>query len=165
MGWDALNELDLTRQQLEQRRLAAAQDLQDGMEQARVAEKYGVTPGAVSQWAKTLREEGLDGLKSTNDQGHQGPKPRLSDTDKDRLVDLLLDGATAHGWDTDLWSRKRVAELIQREFGVTYTPRHCSRVLHELGFRPVKAKRVAKEKDEAEKQRWLAEEGETLKKT
>jgi transposase len=58
-----------------------------------------------------------------------------------------------------------VATLIQREFGVRYHPRHCSRLLHDLGLRPVKPKRVAKQKDEQEKQRWLAEEAEALKKT
>jgi transposase len=58
-----------------------------------------------------------------------------------------------------------VAQLIDRAFDVDYSPRHCSRILHEIGFRPVKPKRVANEKDEAEKQRWLAEEAEELKKT
>jgi transposase len=47
---------------------------------------------------------------------------------------------------------------------VDYTPRHGQRLLHELGFRPVKPKREAKENNEAEKQRWLAEEAEDLEK-
>lgn len=163
MGWDALSAVTLTPEQKEQRRLAAAQDLLDGMSQPKVAKKHDVSEVSVYRWATTLEEEGLEGLKSTRH--NVGARPRLSTEDKTHLVDLLKQGAQAHGWETDLWTRKRVAKLIQREFGVEYTPRHCSRILHELGFRPVKAKRVAKEKDEAEKQRWLAEEGEELKKT
>lgn len=165
MGWDALSALTLTREQLEQRRLAAAEDLLDGMSQPKVAEKYDVSETSVYRWATTLEEEGLEGLKSTNENGNQGPAPQLGPEEREQLVNLLTEGAQAHGWDTDLWTRKRVATLIQREFDVTYHPRHCSRILHEIGFRPVKPKREANEKDESEKQRWLAEEAEELKKT
>lgn len=165
MGWDALSALTLTRDQLEQRRLAAAEDLQDGMNPTNVAEKYDVSKTAAYDWAATLEEDGLDGLKSTTDDGNQGPDPSLDADDKQRLAELLQQGAQAHGWETDLWTRQRVAEVIQREFGVDYSPRHCSRLLHEIGFRPVKPKREAHEKDQAEKQRWLAEEAEELKKT
>ena len=165
MGWDPLSALTLTRDQLEQRRLAAADDLDHGMTQSDVAEKYGVTEAAVSTWATTLETEGREGLKSTNNDGNQGPDPKLSREDKQRLAELLKQGAQAHGWATDLWTRKRVAELIETKFGVDYHPRHCSTILHEIGFRPVQPKRVANEKDEAEKQRWLAKEAEALKKT
>lgn len=163
MGWDALSALTLTPDQKEQRRLAAGQDLLDGKRQTDVADEYGVTRTTAHRWAKTVEDEGLEGLKSTRT--NAGRRPELDDKDKQRLAELLQQGAHAHGWETDLWTRKRVAELIQRELGVNHSPRHCSRILHEIGFRPVKPKRVAQEKDEAEKQRWLREEAEELKKT
>lgn len=163
MGWDALSALTLTPEQLEQRRLAAGRDLQAGMSQAEVADEYEVSESTAHRWAKTVEQEGLEGLKSTR---HEAGRPAaLTDEDKQRLAELLQEGAQAHGWETDLWTRQRVAEVIEREFGVDYTPRHCSRILHEIGFRPVKPKREANEKDQAEKQRWLAEEAEDLKKT
>lgn len=165
MGWDALSVGTLTREQMEQRRLAAAQDLLDGASQPKVAEKYNVSEVAVYKWATTLENEGLEGLKRTNNQGNQDPDPRLTEEEKEDLVPLLEQGAQAHGWETDLWTRKRVAQLIKREFGVSYHPRHCSTILHDLGFRPVKSKCVAKEKDEAEKQRWLRVEAEEVEKT
>jgi transposase len=160
MGWDALSALTLTPDQKEQRRLAAGQDLLDGKRQADIAEDYGAT---AHRWAHTVETEGLDGLKSTRT--NAGRPPKLDAENKQRLAELLQQGAQAHGWDTDLWTRKRVAQLIDRAFDVDYSPRHCSRILHEIGFRPVKPKRPANEKDEAEKQRWLAEEAEELKKT
>lgn len=166
MGWDAHPWLALDRDQQEARRLAAADDLEDGeLSQAEIAEKYGVTEGAVSQWAKTLKEEGREGLRSTTPDGNQGPDPKLGEADKQRLAELLEEGPQAHGWETDLWTRRRVAQLIEDAFGVTYHPRHCSRILHDIGYRPVKPKREAREKDPAEKQRWLREEAEELKKT
>jgi transposase len=156
----------LTRDQKEQRRLAAAQELLEGEKtQTQIAEDHGVTPGAVSQWKSTLEEEGIEGLKSTTDEGNQGPDSALDEQDREQLVELLEDGAQAHGWETDLWTSKRVATLIEQEFDIDYTPRHCSRILRELGYRPVKPREGAAEKDPEEKRRWLNEEAEQLKKS
>jgi transposase len=156
----------LTREQKEQRRLAAAQDLQEGeMSQVEIAEKHGVTPSAVSKWKSTLEKEGIEGLKSTNDEGNQGPDSELDDQDREQLVELLEEGAQAHGWETDLWTSKRVAALVEDKFGIDYTPRHCSRILRELGYRPVKPREGAAEKDPEEKERWLNEEADQLKKS
>ena len=122
----------LTREQKEQRRLAAAQDLQEGeMSQVEIAEKHGVTPSAISKWKSTLEEEGIEGLKSTNEEGNQGPDSELDEQDREQLVELLEEGAQDHGWETDLWTSKRVAALIEDQFGIDYTPRHCSRILRE----------------------------------
>jgi transposase len=156
----------LTREQKEQRRLAAAQDLLEGeMSQVEIAEKHGVTPSAVSKWKSTLEEDGIEGLKSTNEDGNQGPDSALDEQAREQLVELLEEGAQAHGWETDLWTSKRVAALIEQEFGIEFTRRHCSRILRELGYRPVKPRAEAAEKDPEEKQRWLEEEAEQLKKS
>ena len=155
----------LTREQKEQRRLAAAEEILEGEKtQAQIAEDHGVTQGAVSQWKSTLEEEGIEGLKSTNNDGNQGPDSDLDEQDREQLVELLEEGARAHGWETDLWTSKRVAALIEDEFDTDYTPRHCSRILRELGYRPVKPRDGAAEKDPQEKDRWLNEEAEQLKK-
>jgi len=156
----------LTREQKEQRRLAAAEELLEGEKtQTQIAEDHGVSQGTVSEWNSTLEEEGIEGLKSTNNDGNQGPDPKLDEQDREQLGELLEEGAQAHGWETDLWTSKRVAELIEDEFGIGYTPRHCSRILHELGYRPVRPRQGAAEKDPEEKARWLTEEAEQLKKS
>ena len=156
----------LTREQKEQRRFAAAEELLEGEKsQAQIAEDHGVSRAAVTQWKQTLEEDGIEGLESTTDEGNQGPDPQLDEQDREQLVELLEKGAQAHGWETDLWTSKRVATLIEREFDIEYTPRHCSRILRELGYRPVNPKQEAAEKDPEEKRRWLTEEGEELKKS
>ena len=156
----------LTREQKEQRRLAAAEELLEGEKsQAQIARGHRVTRAAVTQWKQILAEEGIEGLKSTPDEGNQGPDPQLDEQDREQLVELLEEGAQAHGWETDLWTSNRVAALIEDEFGIDYTPRHCSRILRELGYRPVKPKQEAAGKDLEEKRRWLNEEAEELKKS
>jgi len=107
---------------------------------------------------------GIEGLKSTTDEGNQGPDSQLDDQNREQLIELLEEGAQAHGWETDLWTSKRVATLIKDEFDIDYTPRHCSRILHEPGYRPVKLREGPAEKDPEEKERWLNEEAERLKK-
>jgi len=158
--------ITLTREQKEQRRLAAAEELLEGEKtQVQIAEDHGVSQGAVSQWKSTLEEEGIEGLKSTNHDGNQGPDSDLEAQHREQLVELLEQGARTHGWETDLWTSKRVAALIEDEFDIEYTPRHCSRILRELGYRPVKPGEAAAENDPQEKERWLDEEAEQLKKS
>jgi Transposase and inactivated derivatives len=156
----------LNREQKEQRRLAAAQELlETDKTQAQIAEDHGVTPSAVSRWKSTLEQEGIEGLESTTDEGNQGPDSELDEQDREQLVELLEEGAQAHGWETDLWTSKRVAALIEDHFEIDYTPRHCSRILRELGYRPVKPRDEAAEKDPEAKSHWLNKEAEQLKKS
>ena len=61
---------------------------------------------------------------------------RLTSNDKRRLEALLLKGAQAAGYDTDLWTCPRVAEVIARRFGVSYHVDHVGRLLHDLGWPP-----------------------------
>jgi transposase len=146
-------------EQKEQRRLAAAEEILEGEKtQSQIAEDYGVTQEAVSQWKATLEEEGIEGLKSTNNEGNQGPDSDLDEQDREQLVKLLEQGAQEHGWENNPWTSERVADLIEQVFGVEFTPRHCSRILHELGYRPVEPRATVAENDSKEARRWLNEE-------
>lgn len=107
---------------------------------------------------------GIYGLKSTDEEGNQGPESEPYEHNREQLIELLDQGAQAHGWETDLWTSRRVATLIDREFETDFSRHHCSRILRELGYRPGKPRKQAAEKDPEEKQRWLDEEAEQLKK-
>ena len=115
--------------------------------------------------SQRLSKRGIEELKSTNNDGNQGPDSDLDEQDREQLVELLEEGARAHGWETDLWTSKRVAVLIENEFDTDYTPRHCSRILRELGYHPVKPREGAAKKDLEKKERWLNEEAEQLTKS
>jgi transposase len=81
------------------------------------------------------------------------------------LEALLLKGALAAGFDTDLWTCPRVAELIKRRFGVEYHVDHIGRLLHGLGWTPQKPAARAVERDEGEIRRWIKEDWPRVKKT
>lgn len=152
MGWHAFYGVVLTREQMEQRRLAAAGDLRRGMKQADVARKYGVSEASVSRWAEALREGGPDALRMRK---ARGAEPKLDGIQRERLVEILKAGPRAAGWSTDLWTGRRVAEVVRREFGMRYNRRYVPVLLRSLGFTWRKPRRRAREKDEDAKGTWL----------
>jgi transposase len=121
----------------------------------------GVTKGAVSQWVKRGKEGGEAALR---EQPKSGAPLRLSQEDREKLPELLARGAESFGFRGDLWTCSRVATVIQREFGVKYHPAHVSRILKDLGWTPQKPIRRAKQRKEAEIQRWQEERWPAVKK-
>ena len=93
-------------------RLRAWELKQEGWNQQKIADALGVSKGAVSQWIKRGREEGLDGLRRRI---APGAIPRLSAEQRASLPELLAQGAPAHGFGGDVWTCQRVAEVIHRE--------------------------------------------------
>jgi transposase len=77
---------------------------------------------------------------------------------------LLLKGATAHGFSTDLWTLPRVATVIARTYGVQYHPAHVWKILRGEGWSCQKPERRAKERDELAIQRWRTERWPHIKK-
>jgi len=76
-----------------------------------------------------------------------------------RLEYLLSQGATAHGWVNNLWTAKRVAEIIRKHFGVDLCVHTVRKVLKEqLGWSLQKPRLQLRERDDAEIARWKAEE-------
>ncbi|HEX8730879.1 MAG TPA: winged helix-turn-helix domain-containing protein [Ktedonobacterales bacterium] len=102
---------------------------EQGWKQQDIAAALGVTSGAVSQWLKRGREQGVEGLRR-----HPAPdrQPRLSAKQLAQLPALVARGPEAYGFRGQVWTCKRMVEVIRRTFGVTYHPAHVSRLLHAL---------------------------------
>ena len=145
----------------EERRKRAWALYQDGWKQKDIAEALGVTKGAVSQWIKAGQAGGEAAL---NDRPKSGAPQRLGAEERQQIPDLLERGAESFGFRGDLWTCSRVAQVIEREFGVRYHPAHVSRILKELNWTPQKPIRRAKQRREAEIQRWKEERWPELKK-
>jgi transposase len=135
----------------EGRRLRAWALFQQGWTVGKIAEALGVTHGAVSQWLSRARTEGEASL---HDRKRPGRAPRLTPEQQARVPALLARGAPAWGFRGDRWTRQRVADVLHREFGVTYHPAHVSRLLSRWGFSLQKPKRQAIQRDEAAIQEW-----------
>jgi transposase len=145
----------------EGRRLRAWELKKEGWSQQEIAEALGVSKGAVSQWMKRGREGGVKALKR---QPAPGATPRLSERQRQKLPELLQRGAQAHGFRGDVWTCARVAEVIRKEFGVSYHPSHVSRLLKALRQSLQKPQRRANQRDEGAIERWKNERWPLLKK-
>jgi transposase len=138
----------------EARRCRAWELHQAGWKQKTIAAALGVTPSAVSHWLKRARAEGVAGLRH---RPAPGAAPRLTPAQRAQLPALLARGPAHYGFRGQVWTRARVAAVIEREFGVTYHPAHVSRVLRQIGWTRQKPVRRARQRDEAAVQHWQDE--------
>ena len=140
--------------ELERRRRHAVSLLHQGESPTVVARILGVHRVTLYKWLR--QEQQPDGLAAKL---RLGQEPRLTDAQLLRLEQLLLQGAKAHGWPNELWTCRRIAELIRHRFGVSYHPDHVGRFLHSrLRWSCQKPQRRARERDDAETDRWRREE-------
>lgn len=144
---------------LEARRREGMRLLGRGVTQAEVARRLEVSRQTVSSWAKA---------KATDRQAWRnkrlGRPGGMTDAERVRLTKLLVDGALAAGFPTELWTLRRVAALIEREFERTYSTVHVWRLLKELGFSSQRPTGRAVERDEAAIANWKAKRWPALKK-
>ncbi len=141
--------------------MLAAELFEDGVGPSEVAKSLGATKGAASQWKSLWEKHGKEGLRS---KPHPGSKPRLTDDQRVELVELLLLGPRSNSFSTDLWTLPRVAELIERQFGVSYDSSHVSRILKRLGWSPQKPAKRAREQDEELVREWRKKDWPRIKK-
>src|SRR5271166_3058346 len=138
------------REHLRKRAVAA---VQEGQSPSTVAQVLGVHRVSVQRWLRMARTPGGLDAKPVR------RAPGLSDEQLPQLEELLLQGASRHGWPNDLWTAARVTELIRRHFGLTYHPEHVRKILkRRLRWTSQKPQIQAKERDDDEIRRWLDEE-------
>lgn len=147
---------------LEVRRLRAIVLLRKGHAAAEIAAKLGVDRRSVYRWQAAHLAKGIKALSA---QPAPGRPPKLDDDDRARLEKLLLKGAVAAGFHTDLWTCPRIVELIHSEFGVRYHVDHIGRLLRSLGWSPQKPERRARERNEDRILGWIKNDWPRVKKT
>jgi transposase len=143
------------------RRVRAGRLLQRGVAPAEVAARVGVARQTVYTWKRVLDEGGIDALRESR---RTGPQSKLDEAALARLREVLLDSPTAHGFGTELWTLKRIRQIIQRLFGVRHSEVHVWRLLGQLGFSSQKPEKRALERDEGAIRSWKRRTWPALKK-
>lgn len=143
------------------RRVRAARMLQAGKRPAEVAAAVGVARQTVYTWKRILDEQGIDALRQID----RGGRPGSLDAQQfEQIRRALLEGPTAHGFGTELWTLKRIRVLIERLHGKRFSEVHVWRILARLGFSSQKPERRALERDELAIVRWKKRTWPRLKK-
>jgi transposase len=147
--------------ELEHRRLLAVRRVLEGESTVDLADFLEVDVRSVQRWMHFFRKYGWEGLISRPVPG----RPRkLSPTQEKIVLRWLQDCPTQFGFPTELWTCRRLAQLIREEWDISFNPRYLPRWLREHDFTPQKPQRVPRERDPDEIQRWLATEWPRIKK-
>ena len=147
--------------ELEARRRRVAEYFQARKPLQEIARLFDVDLSSVKRWKRAWKAGGVDALAA---KPHPARATKLSENEKQQLVDLLVAGPLAAGFATDLWTCRRVARLVRKRFRVSHHPDHLGRILHDLGFSPQKPRCVAREQDPEAVERWRREDWPRIKK-
>lgn len=148
-------------EELQRRRERGIALLTEGYAPVEVAHMLGVDRRSVRRWNAAFRKTGKHGIAAKPASGRPA---KLDDAEKRQLENVLLKGARAAGYPTDLWTCPRVAQVIAEHFAVTYHVDHIGRLLRTLGWSPQKPQRRAVERDETVVQRWVKTQWPRVKK-
>jgi transposase len=141
-----------TQAELERRRRHAIELLKQGKASlSEVARWVGASKSSVCRWYQTYQKGGSKALRSKQIPGRP---PKLSAGQKVKLEQVLLDGPLASGYRTDLWTLRRIAQVIQKRFGIQYHPNHVWRLLLRMGWSCQKPERRALQRNEDEIGHW-----------
>ena len=144
----------------EQVRLAAAELIEAGVSDREVARRFRVTRMSANRWRRALAAGGRAALLS---KGPGGGPCKLSPAQVGELEAVLDAGPAAWGWRDQCWTLARIAELVRRRFGVSYTLAGLDLLLHRIGWSVQVPSRQATERDEAAIAAWRQESWPVIK--
>src|ERR671919_2982869 len=141
---------------LEQLRIRAVRQIEQGAHPEEVAAALGMTRAAVYGWLAKYREGGFEALKA---RPVPGRPPKLTGEQMRRLYTLIT-GADPRQLEFGfaLWTRDMVRTLIRREFRISLSAVSVGRLLRTLGLSPQRPLWRAWQADPGAVARWKAEQ-------
>ena len=147
--------------ELEHRRLLAIRRLLEGFSAQEVAEFLEVDARSVQRWWQLFRQGGWLGLAAKPISG----RPRKLDPTQEKIVLRWLESLLSEfGFATDLWTTRRLVQLIREEWGIALSAGYMSEWLRARGFTPQKPQRVPRERDPQAIAAWLTDQWPRIKK-
>ena len=147
---------------LSDRRRRALALLKLGLSLNEVARRIQCVASSVMRWRDAWRRRGADALKVGASPGRPS---KLKAAQQRRLLRVLLKGPLTYGYSTNVWTTARIAEVITREFGVSYHRDHVGRLMHSLNWSHQKPEKRAVERDEEVIEQWKRKDWPRVKKT
>ncbi len=150
----------LTRQQMEERRLAAAPLLTDlTLSSAVLARQFGVAPSAIRAWRQRLQQgDSLEATRST------GRPSFLTDVQVAEVIDMIRAGPDVQRFPDGRWTSVRIRELIGCTYGIWYDHDWIGKLLRRWGFSWQKVEKRPLEQRIEQMDAWLEAELPVLEK-
>ena len=117
-----------------------------------IAELFQVNTRTIYNWVSRFMAGRFSWLLGLHYRG-RGSKSKLTKEQKKKIYDLVVDGPENYGFDCGVWNSPMIAEVILREFNVTYNPRYLCRLLKKIGLSFQKAAFEAERTDDNKKKR------------
>jgi transposase len=117
-----------------------------------IGKQLDVTRGSVNRWLQSYDREGADGLKPRK---AAGPTPRLSEDQREELVELIEAGPQGAGYLSGVWTGPMIGDMIRRHFGVKYHNHYIPELLHKLGFSVQRPRKRLARADHERQEYWL----------
>lgn len=140
-----------TAAELEKRRFLAIERLREGYSAQEVSDFLCVHLRTVRVWQATFKKHSYEGLKAKPPPG----RPRkLTDRQERTVLTWFLKNPRSFGFPTDLWTARRVAQVIERKWQVKFNSRYLNAWLTARDITPQKPQRVAREADRDAIEQW-----------
>lgn len=136
-------------------RQRAVQAVLNGMAIVDVATAYQTDRSTIHRWLTRFQKQGDQGLQRAPVAGRPRVLSSLRVRDWRRIV---LKPASQFGFDSDLWTSRRVRQVVQRLYHEAVSTRTIRRRLTEAGLSYQKPERQYFQINEKERKRWLREE-------
>lgn len=94
-----------------------------------VSALFGDDPRSIARWVKAFQHSGMEALREPAPRGRPA---QLSEMQLRELAQALACAPCAAGQVPRLWSGERLRDEIQQRFGVSFSARHCRRLLPSL---------------------------------
>jgi len=140
-----------TAAELERRRRLAVHRLQEGMAPRSVAQFLEVHIRTVRKWWAAYKRHGEAGLDAKPQSGRPS---KLKPRQVTQVLSWFRQSPRSFGFATDLWTARRVGQVIERKWGVQFNHRYLNRWLTGRGITPQRPQRVAREADRQAIERW-----------
>ena len=132
-------------------RILAVQAVRRGWTVCDAANAFGITRQTLHRWLNRHEKNGEKGLARKPGSG----RPRkLEELDENDLRAMVLQPASAFGYETDLWTVGRLHRVIREQYHVTVSKDTVWRRLREAGLTYQKPEREYYEIDEEVRQKW-----------
>ena len=135
-----------------------------GYSQIQIAEMVECTQSWVSRFLQRYATEAVAAMRAKR--AGKGRKAALSETDLEELAVLIETTApSVYGFESEGWTRLKVAEVMRQRFGVKHDVSHISRLMKKIGFSLQKPLTRDYRQSAEEIEKWRSETFPQLKKS
>jgi len=134
------------------KRINAILAVVEGYSYSVIASILNVCDESIRLWFAAFLQKGCNSIRPGKSPGR---RPKLTETQRKQLAEIITNGPTAAGYPGACWRSPMIQHLIHERFGVFYSVNYIVQLLKNMGFSYQKARFVSDHKDPEKRKEWL----------